>query len=347
MRKRQYAEVEGESSVRGEDEGDGEEKGRRRMEKGAGGGVNGSCTSEGEGEKGVASTGEGAGKDASRADDVSRSDSAGAQIPSAGGMRDATDPTIAEIFEAFIDHRRANQRRNCEWIELLERNCESYGGEYCVCNRPGERNRQSGQPSEYIDLHGAKCLGHNISHFLGYYVPRKMCTPSMRDMKRCAATLDDLLKFCIKQGYVQRKDVKELRRSISVSGTFDAEGVQSALQRLHDEGYWERLRAERGPPQQKDDDGYFEYLARRSARTCTKIRENGWEFDSEDGPGTGESSYDSEDQNMFVELPPDVAKLGVEGMELSCMELQDLGLGVWKPVGGYHDEYVCANVYPP
>ena len=74
-------------------------------------------------EKGMTSMGEGAGKDATRADDVSRSDSAEV-IPSAGGMLDATDPTIAEIFEAFMC-QEAKQRRNREWLELVTRNGES------------------------------------------------------------------------------------------------------------------------------------------------------------------------------------------------------------------------------
>ena len=43
MRKRHYAEVEGERCVRGEEEGDGEGEGRRRMEKGGSGVVHGLC----------------------------------------------------------------------------------------------------------------------------------------------------------------------------------------------------------------------------------------------------------------------------------------------------------------
>ena len=43
------------------------------------------------------------------------------------------------------------------------------------------------------------------------------------------------------------------------------------------------------------------------------------------------------------------AKLGREGMQISCMDFVYLGRGVWGPKADDEDHLnaVCANVYPP
>ncbi len=42
-----------------------------------------------------------------------------------------------------------------------------------------------------------------------------------------------------------------------------------------------------------------------------------------------------------------LAKLGREGMQISCMDFVYLGRGVWEPMGKWDEGDVCANVYPP
>ena len=44
-----------------------------------------------------------------------------------------------------------------------------------------------------------------------------------------------------------------------------------------------------------------------------------------------------------------LAKLGREGMQISCMDFVYLGRGVWEPKADDEDFHnaVCANVYPP
>ena len=80
-------------------------------------------------------------------------------------------------------------------------------------------------------------------------------------MKRCAATLRALVKFCTSQGYLEKDDakVKHTLKSISVSGKFDAEGVRNSLQQLKNTGYWKRLRAEREDDGETDHEAEDEY----------------------------------------------------------------------------------------
>lgn len=264
------------------------------------------------------------------------------------------DPTLQQIFESFHAHDR-NKGRNLEWLEALESNCQSYGWNgsdksYVM----GEYNQERfGSP--FLKLHGAERLCDNINHFLSYFVPRKMMTPDFKDMKRCAATLRALVKFCISRGYLEKDDVyvKNTLESISVSGNFDAEGIRRSLTQLKDTGYWKRLRAER------EDDGETDHEAEDVTFTrddycveegddfgigddysaeCAEVRKNGWVF-------TG--SFCSDKRTVLIYLPPEVAKLGRMDMQLSCMDFVYLGRGVWEPMGKWGEGDVCANVYPP
>ena len=58
-------------------------------------------------------------------------------------------------------------------------------------------------------------------------------------------------------------------------------------------------------------------------------------------PNTGLCSH-----TVLLRLPSDVAKLGKEGAQLSCMQLA-LRDGVWRPVDFATPGMVLANVYPP
>ena len=279
-------------------------------------------------------------------------------------------PTLQEIFK-FFHETAPNKGRNLEWLEWMERNWQSYwpGSEHPYCTSGEEVN--IGRPnremfgSAYLKLHGAKVLCDNINHFLSDFVPRKM-DADFRDMKRCAATLRALVKFCISRGYLEKDDakVKHTLKFISVSGKFDAEGVRNSLQQLKNTGYWKRLREQREDDGETDheaedeydydcadygygsddDDEYpvegDEFRMGDFYTECSSVRKNGWVFMREMFSGQA---------RVLLYLPPEVAKLGREGMQISCMDFVYLGRGVWEPKADDEDFHnaVCANVYPP
>jgi len=327
------------------------------------------------GAAGASAAGRDIAPDAKRAiDDVSNTESAppakkakGPPAPSAPPEDEATGPTptLQQIFKQFHEHDR-NKGRNLEWLDMLECNCQKYGwsGDEAYC----ESGDRSTFGSAYLKLHGVEELCHNIGQFLSYFAPRKMSTPEFKDMKRCAATLRALVKFCISRGYLEKDDahVKDTLKRISVSGNFDAEGVQMSLERLKDAGYWKRLRAEREDDGDTDHEAYDEFdydcecdswsdhlndnypvegdefgMADDPAE-CASVRKNGWVF---------KKGFSRGGRNrVLLYLPPEVAKMGREAMEISCMDFVYIGRGVWEPKGWESHggkEYVCANVYPP
>ena len=279
-------------------------------------------------------------------------------------------PTLQEIFKLFHEHDK-NKGRNLEWLQWLERNCQSYGwggserpyesGEEICTIRPNREKFGSG----YLKLHGAKELCPNIDTFLSDFVPRRM-DADFKDMKRCAATLRALVKFCTSQGYLEKDDsqVHLALESISVSGKFDAEGVRNSLQQLKNTGYWKRLREQREDDGETDheaedeydydcadygygsddDDEYpvegDEFRMGDFHTECSSVRKNGWVF---------MRSIFNGQARVLLYLPPEVAKLGREGMQISCMDFVYLGRGVWEPKADDEDFHnaVCANVYPP
>ena len=264
------------------------------------------------------------------------------------------DPTLQQIFESFHAHDR-NKGRNLEWLEALESNCQNYGWNGSDKSYVMSEYNQERFGSSFLKLHGAERLCDNIDHFLSYFVPRKMMTPDFKDMKRCAATLRALVKFCISRGYLEKDDiyVKYTLESISVSGNFDAEGIRRSLQQLKDTGYWKRLRAEReddgetdheaedvtmtrddDPVEEGDDFG----IGDSSSAECASVHKNGWVFTE---------SFGFDKRRVLIYLPPEVAKLGRVDMQLSCMDFVYLGRGVWEPMGKWDEGDVCANVYPP
>ena len=60
----------------------------------------------------------------------------------------------------------------------FEQNCENYGWDDPLAAE-----------GSYCATHGVAELAGNIGHFLGYYVPRKMSTPSQSEMRRMCSAL--------------------------------------------------------------------------------------------------------------------------------------------------------------
>lgn len=256
-------------------------------------------------------------------------------------------PTLREIF-AEID------QKHTKWLQMFEINCQSYSWGSCDCEF-FETARSHLGTSAFCMTHGAEQIPSSISHFLGYFVPRKMCTPSTGQMKQCAAALRALVKHCVAQGYMEKQSGKELLKEIQVSNKFKAEDISNALQQLADSGYWESLEVrageEEGEGEDEDEEGEgedydsseFESIIDGEFRlTISKVMHDGWEMEGE-AQWAGDFGGDS---NAFLRLPPNIAKLGMEGASISCMNL-GLRRGIWRPFGAYDSKYVCANVYPP
>ena len=118
---------------------------------------------------------------------------------------EAAKPTMGAIFKEVV----AKNRKHASALDLFEQNCQSYGWE------GDEEYFETGVwyplgGSAYCSTHGAEEIGGNISHFLGYYLPRKCCTPSQSEMKRICAALRALVKHCAAKGYLDAAETKPL-----------------------------------------------------------------------------------------------------------------------------------------
>lgn len=241
-------------------------------------------------------------------------------------------PTLRQVFADIFDSGK-DVNRNEEWLDYFECHLQR---EYSCRSESGADDCEYGEGSlSFCDTHSVAHGLDGIGMFLGYFVPRKMCTPDMRDMKRCCATLRTLVSHCKKKGYIDSKKQRELNAKIKVSESFDANGISSALQRLTDERWWDTLTGGNGGVNGGgEDEGDFKLLENSEMRgglSVSVVSSEGWEFE----------------ERTLLRLPPDVAKMGKVGMNISCMDLIEKN-GVVRPYGAYEGfRMVCANVYPP
>ena len=252
-----------------------------------------------------------------------------------------TGPTLSTIFKEL-------DAKHEEWLDSFEHNCQSYGWDGCGCCKYFETKFSDELGSSaYCQTHGAESLGPNISHFFGYFVPRKMCTPSMSQMKKATAALRALVKHCVKKKYCDA--MPEVLKEISVSANFDANKIRESLESLARCNYWDTLEEAATSSDHDDNDSGCSDYERILGTDCgmpleiSKMRQDGWELmDMDFGDASPDEDYDS---TAFVRLPPEVAALGRVGAPFSCMSL-GLRNGVWRPIVNEFDS-VVANVYPP
>lgn len=293
---------------------------------------------------------------------------------------EASKPTMGAIFKEVV----AKNRKLTSALDLFEQNCQSYGWE------GDEEYFETGVwyplgGSAYCSTHGAEEIRGNISHFLGYFLPRKCCTPSQSEMKRICAALRALVKHCAAKGYLDAAETKPLLKEISVSSNFQAEAIADGLNRLARSKYWDQFEQDddedvelcrvdvcqyKEEDEDPEDPDVWERCRERKRARCyattvsdelpleiAKVRKDGWVFRKPYAPG-----YDFDDEQMywdslklrsrplpelFVRLPEDVAKLGKVSASISCMTL-GLRRGVWRPLPfDDHCDAVAANVYPP
>lgn len=77
-----------------------------------------------------------------------------------------------------------------------------------------------------------------------------------------------------------------------------------------------------------------------TALIVDQVMPNGWVIKIDDV----DVNLSFEEDQVFLQLPPDIAKLGMQGMSLSCLQLA-LRHGVWRPIE--QDGSYISSAYPP
>ena len=230
---------------------------------------------------------------------------------------EASKPTMGAILEEVV----AKNRKHASALDLFEQNCQSYGWE------GDEEYFETGVwyplgGSAYCSTHGAEEIGGNIRHFLGYFLPRKCCTPSQSEMKRICAALRALVKHCAAKGYLDAAETKPLLKEISVSSNFQAEAIADGLNGLARSKYWDQFEEDddeevelcridvcqyKEEGEDPEDPDVWERCRERKRAQCysttvsdelpleiEKVRKDGWVFRKPYEPGHG---YDSDDEH--------------------------------------------------
>ena len=175
-------------------------------------------------------------------------------------------------------------------------------------------------PSAYFLTHGAETLKSNIRHFFSYFFPRK-CSPSATEQKTASVALKAVFALCVAKGYIEED--RELLELMTRLGNFKGDAaIVKGLQRLADSGYWLGLETGGGGEDEDEDIHRSDFPL-----TVSEVLDDGWVFESFtpslfiDGRWWGREGL-PESEKVVLRLPPEVAKLGVAGMSLSCMELR-------------------------
>jgi hypothetical protein len=101
----------------------------------------------------------------------------------------------------------------------------------------------------YTRKHGVETLAGEIITFFNYFCPRKIGTPWRAEMERFASALRAVVMHCIKEEYLDKKDldVKCCLKSIAVARKLQGRKIIDELTTLYATNWWDSL-------QQKDED---------------------------------------------------------------------------------------------
>lgn len=269
---------------------------------------------------------------------------------------DQSGPRILTLLHEF--EGVAIVESHNKWIRLLHTACERQRCHVAECS-PGDYFSQT---------HGAKTLANSITMFLTYYVPRKVALRSDDEWREVLAALRTFHDFCVRRSYVREDPV--LMTALHRLRRFRICSIPKRLEALADEKYWdaiERAQTGRGSKLvvdsgdvgtgstavdgegssrtggvggdvvQEDEESYEMFIGDEEPLSVDEILSDGWVIYSEDSDG-------GERCKAFLHLPEDLAKLGMQGMSLSCMKLA-LRNGVWRPIRS--DGTFVAHAYPP
>jgi hypothetical protein len=203
---------------------------------------------------------------------------------------------------------------------------------------------------DYTATHGVENLVNQIPFFFTGFCPRHLCTPKQAEIVRYASAMRAVVMHCIKKGYVDKKDpdVKHCLKAIAIARKCQGRKIISELSRLYVTKWWDNLQhKDKGNADEKIAPSIHagEFDSSRSPEFPVKleeVRNDGWLIN------TNGFDRNDDDAPVFVRLPPEVAKLGMKGMQMSCMSLGYRN-GEWQPFMTYTDSSIAplANVYPP
>jgi hypothetical protein len=140
------------------------------------------------------------------------------------------------VLKQVIDEVIAVQPKHADLLNFFIQNCQSYGWNDCSC----EFSEDPG--SVYIVRHGASSLCDNILHFVTYFMPRKMCTPSKNDYVKAGAALRAVIKKYVDNGHlVKDKNTKHVLRQLSVAASFNGPKILDRMNDLFQQRWWRRF----------------------------------------------------------------------------------------------------------
>jgi hypothetical protein len=201
----------------------------------------------------------------------------------------------------------------------------------------------------YTKTHGVEYLESQIASFFTYFCARQLCTPKQAEIVRYASALRAVVMHCVKGGHFDKKDpdVKHCLKAIAVARKCQGRKIIDELTLLYVTKWWDNLQhKDKGSAEAKIPPSISagEFDSKRSPEFPVKleeVREGGWLLNT--------NGFDPHnvDAPVFVRLPPEVAKLGMQGMEMSCMSLGYRN-GEWQPFETYGCNSIAplANVYP-
>lgn len=224
------------------------------------------------------------------------------------------------------------------WLYQLESSCIHQGCYIANCD----------VSAPFSHTHGPKVLVNAITVFLSYHVPKHtiLMMTSDDDWREILASIRVFLIHCIQRGYI--KENIKLLTALYKLRVFKICGIPRRLTFLFKHKYWDSLE---NNDRQSESDGssssktksvdhvsFERYFGDEIAVTVEKVMSNGWVLRSDYAP------FETRDVRVFLQLPSEVARLGMADMTLSCI-LLGLRNGIWRPVE--QSGVFVINAYPP
>lgn len=252
--------------------------------------------------------------------------------------KDDVGPRIPTLLKEFGKHSPVTE--HMEWLHNLQLSCQNQGCcvTGCVAGSP-----RRGKSIEFAKAHGAKTLMNGMNMFITYHIPRFYGVRSDDEWRRALAALRSFHMFCARRRYV--RDDAGLMRALHRLKGFPMHTIPTRIKELVDEGYWdgiEKSRKDQSQTESVDQDGqdeekYDAIIWDETAVVVDEIDQGGWILVSE-----GDSELNDK---AYLQLPADVAALGVKGMSISCVMFGLKG-GLWRPFAG-DGGGIQPIVYPP
>lgn len=245
---------------------------------------------------------------------------------------DPTGPRISQLFQLYTAKAHAG------WVAGVANACIISGRNGFVCRHCAHRD----------DLHDSFELNHGAQTVLNYarfyltvYVPNRFLGFSDSNWRQLIAALRAFHTWAVSQRFM-REDLA-LEGGLVRLADFPMASLKQRLEQLGRREYWMEL--ERRALQVGGEavvHGEFDRLFGGCLNLIVeRIEPDGWVFQCDPFDWVEKRNRGT----VFVQIPPDVAVMGVVGMEFSCMTL-GLRNRVWRPVMEPGEPFFT-NVYPP